>query len=548
MFAGITVLACVIVALSAAPIGARTAAPARQLAQGQSGQHELSPQVGGPESSNGSGPGITVSTLILWNNTAVGGNYFGRFNGVVASSIALDLQDHRLFVANEGTGNSSYTDEVIVVNTSDLNVIGGIPVGDQPDSVFFDAVTDQVFVTNQVSDNVTVIDASSGLVVYSVPVGLDPDSFALDPMSDLLFVANIDSANVSVINTTTGRLWGSVGTGPGPDSLLFDPTTGFVYSLEAMDARMTIINGSDPNQSGPVAPMGIGGSAMTLDPTTNQIWIANPDGGNVTLYDPVTNTVVGQLNETYEPVAISYDSGNGFVYAANDFGAGWGNLSAVNATSRADVGTVTVGEQPTDIAIDAPNDTIYITNGPLGTVSIVSTNSSINYLTSVAASPLYSDMLATTSEVFTAAVTCNSGPCPGNVTYSWLTANNLASLNRSNGSSVRFTAGGSVGGTALTVAASLDGILVSATAHVNITSPLAGVTVNPTAISLATGSSVVVSASANCGGSPCPSSTLYGWSVLGSLGTLNTTGGPSVRFTAGAAVGETELTVTARSP
>jgi YVTN family beta-propeller protein len=544
--AGITVLACVLVALSTAPIGAGTSVPARQLAQGQTGAAEPTPQAGGPETSNGSGPGITVSTLILWNNTAVGGNYLGRFNGVVAASIALDAQDHRLFVADEGSGNSSYTDELIVVNTSDLSVTGGIPVGEQPDAVFFDSFTDQVFVANQGSDNVTVIDASSGLVVYSLPVGLDPNSFALDPMSDLLFVANGASGNVSVINTITGRLWGSVSVGENPDSLLFDPTTGYVYCVGEMDAHLNSINGSDPNGSGPVGPDGIGGSAMTLDPTTNQVWIANPDGGSVTLYDPVTNTVVGNLNETYEPVAIDYDPGNAYVYVASGLGSSWGNLSAVNATSRGAVGTVTVGDQPTDIAIDAPNDTIYITNGPVGTVSIVSTNSSINYLTSVAASPLDSALLATTAEAVSTTVTCNSGPCPGSVAYGWSTSNNLGSLNRSNGSGVRFTAGSSVGSTALTVVASLDGISVSSTAHVSITSPLVGVTVNPTYVSLATGSSAVVGASANCSGSPCPSSTTYSWSALGSLGTLNTTGGPSVRFTAGATVGATELTVTAK--
>lgn len=494
---------------------------------------------------NSSGPGTTIETLVLGNNTTIAGNYLGGFNGIVASSVAIDPQDHRLFVANQGTGNSSYTDEVIVVNASDLSVIGGIPVGDQPDAVFFDAATDQVFVANQNSDNVTVIDASTDRVVYSVPVGLNPDALALDPASHFLFVANENSANLSVINTTSGRLWGSAAAAVEPDSLLFDPTTGFVYSLGLLDSRIGRTNGTDPNSSGPGASIGVGGSGMTLDPATDQIWIADPDGGNVTLYDPVNNTVVGQLKETYDPVAVDYDPGNGYVYAANDYDPNSGNLTVLNSSNLNPAGVVAVGDQPTDIAIDAPNDTIYVTNGPVGTISIISTNSSLKYLISAAVSPRYSDLEAGTSESIIASSMCNAGPCPANVTFSWSLSNSLGRLNSTSGNDVTFTAGSSIGNTTLTVDVSLDGVTVQAGARINITSPLVGVSVEPTAISLPTGTSADVNASASCGALGCPINTTYSWSVPGALGKLNATTGSAVSFTAGATVGTTVLTVTA---
>ncbi len=75
---------------------------------------------------------------------------------------------------------------------------------------------------------------------------------------------------------------------------------------------------------------------------------------------------------------------------------------------------------------------------------------------------------------------------------------------------------------------------------------LSGVTLIPAASNLSTGSTAEFTAALECGGSPCPAGTVYSWTLSnGQLGSLNSTTGQTVMFSAGTATGTGELTVIA---
>jgi hypothetical protein len=87
---------------------------------------------------------------------------------------------------------------------------------------------------------------------------------------------------------------------------------------------------------------------------------------------------------------------------------------------------------------------------------------------------------------------------------------------------------------------------VMPTAVVNATSPgLSSVSISPAAPAVAPDGAVDLLAGADCGGALCPAGVTYGWALSNTLGSLNTSTGSAVRFTAGPTAGTTQVTVTA---
>jgi hypothetical protein len=72
---------------------------------------------------------------------------------------------------------------------------------------------------------------------------------------------------------------------------------------------------------------------------------------------------------------------------------------------------------------------------------------------------------------FTASISCTGGPCPSGTEYSWSLSSGLGTLNRTNGSSVAFTAGPTAGSLRLIVNATLDGKSVAISVPISINAP-----------------------------------------------------------------------------
>lgn len=197
-------------------------------------------------------------------------------------------------------------------------------------------------------------------------------------------------------------------------------------------------------------------------------------------------------------------------------------------------------------------DTLQV-NGTLGATTIVGTPAYITIssagpqLSSVSVSPTSASIVLNGSQTFTATPAC-TGTCPSGTTYVWnLTSASLGTLTSHVGSSVTFTAGSTTGTVTLFVNASLNGIKKQSPAvAISVMIPtLSGVTVSPTSASVGTGAKVGLTASPVCSGGNCTAGTTYVWSMVGTVGTLSSTTGQSVTFTAGNAEGSASIFVNA---
>jgi hypothetical protein len=195
-------------------------------------------------------------------------------------------------------------------------------------------------------------------------------------------------------------------------------------------------------------------------------------------------------------------------------------------------------------------DSAVVQSFPPVFVEVVN-SSSAPVVSSVTVSPTQVTLNVTDSQSFVANSTCTGGPCPTGVSYSWAMMNgtSLGTLNSTVWNNVTFTAGTSGGQLWLAVNVTLNYVTIeSSPISITIIPPahtLATLTVSPSSASLLTGNYQSFSAAITCAYGACPAGTVYVWTTNNTLGSLNTTSGPVVTFTAGSTGGVTSLVVNA---
>ena len=146
---------------------------------------------------------------------------------------------------------------------------------------------------------------------------------------------------------------------------------------------------------------------------------------------------------------------------------------------------------------------------------------------------------------FTASPTCRTGTCPSNVTYAWVLGAHIGTLSSNIGNPVEFVAGNVTGSGNLAVEASLWGGMVAAIVNLSVVpnaSQVVSVSVPVSAVSLDTGSSVLLNASIACSPGKCPTGIPFTWRLNNSLGVLKGAGS-AVDFIPGDRAGTTLVTV-----
>jgi YVTN family beta-propeller protein len=192
--------------------------------------------------------------------------------------------------------------------------------------------------------------------------------------------------------------------GSTPQSALFDPATRSVYvansggtgspgsvnTLSVVDARTC--NARDTagcGQTPPTVAAGSGPFALALDEATHTLYVTDASSDTVSVINAATCNATdtsgcGQNPVTVTvgqgPFGIAVDPATDTVYVANAAGGGGDTVSVIdgatcNATNTSGCGqtpaTVTVGNFPFGVAVDAANKTVYVTDSADNTVSMI---------------------------------------------------------------------------------------------------------------------------------------------------------------------------------
>lgn len=517
--------------------------------------------------------------------------------------LGADPDHDQIYFAYATCGNFN---GVAAINATNWALEATIPTGVAPEGVASDPATGQVFVADTGSSNLTVIDGSDHKVVGAIALGNAPTALCYDALDQRLYVAATDG-DVDVVNASTDALVGEVAVGVEPVSDLctlpsyqvvvsneqsgtlsfLDPgSIGPVLSSVLVHPRnATVLAGhtsigfnATANCTGGPCPAGttyawtLTNGLGTLN-ASNAAWVvflAGARAGTETLF--VNASLNGHSIQSFAVsiqvvlpivtrVSISPTSGSvgtdstqvltssiqcslGAPCPTSGETYGWSKTNALGALSDqlTAAASFLAGDTLGEVAffVNVTLNGVTVEGGP-ALLDITSTS----VLSSISVSPSPTTLTAGGEENLTAAPACTSS-CPGDTAYTWTLSNSLGSLNATTGAVVKFKAGTTAGTVAVFANGTLGGVRVQSTAAlVTITtSALSTVTIAPSPESLLTGDTSTFTATSTCT-SACPGTPTYLWTLSKDLGTLNTTTGRIVGFTAGSTPGTTALFVNA---
>ena len=463
--------------------------------------------------------------------------------GLNPLGITFDSTQGKVYVGDSGSSN------VTVINGSTNRPVGSIQVGAGPTALTSDSQTDVLYVTSSGPDTATAIAANNDTVQWSASLGKNYSSqyIATDPSNGRLYLANLVSNNVSVVSPDTERVMGTAGNSTtlnGPDSIAVDPRNGQLYvagtNLGGGGGTVAVINATTLSVTTYV-PVSTWPSGIVYDPLNGMVYVTETGTGDIGVIDPSSNSLSGTISVGGLPTGMLPDPSNGYLYVS-DGGCSTGggcdsNVDVVNLSSGLVVRTISVGIAPMGLTYDPLRGWVYVANSQSDSVSVINDSSN----TIVTTIPVGSGPAATLYDSFTGFVyVSNAGS--GNLSVVNATSNVIMGAIEVGRAPMSMTMNTTSG--YLFVADAYPGT-VSVVSPQASSSPLIAVSVAPPSATLSNLGSQSFNATSICNGLSCPRGLTYRWTVNNTLGSLNTTVGPSTTFTAGPTDGFTRLTVAA---
>lgn len=149
---------------------------------------------------------VSAETVLQTAKIALGG---GTLSGIL--SVVSSPDKTRLYVTDYRT------DEVIVVQTSDMNVRARISVGDGPDRMAMTSDGKKLYVANLLSNTISVVDTSTDTVTQTIPTDIKPIDVTPTPDGTRLYVTHyyergitLSNLRILIIDTGTDAVVGEV--------------------------------------------------------------------------------------------------------------------------------------------------------------------------------------------------------------------------------------------------------------------------------------------------------------------------------------------------
>jgi YVTN family beta-propeller protein len=164
--------------------------------------------------------------------------------GLSPSRVALQPDQHYLWVANLGSGTEATEGGVTVINTADLLTNGYIPTGRGPYEITFSEDSRYAFVLNRESGLLAVVEVSTLKKVVEVPVGTRPASMAYCSKARSLYVTDEESGEIDVVDVQRDEVTARIKGEPGLGQIRFPPNSQFGFAVNPKRNVLYIVDSS----------------------------------------------------------------------------------------------------------------------------------------------------------------------------------------------------------------------------------------------------------------------------------------------------------------
>jgi len=254
------------------------------------------------------------------------------------------------------------------------SIIGSsIAVGNTPQGIAFNPISNTMYVCNASSATISVIDCVTNTVISTIILPASyPQRIAYCSVNNTMYIGNappsINGNNVFVIDCNTNTLVATIiGCGV---ALAYNPVNNKMYccrnltGVSVIDCNTnTFTNIATPNCSN-----------IDYNSLSNTMYFTTGASGNVVVINCVTNTISSTISIGVNSTSIVYNSLNNTMYVSNP---GLSSIKIINCNTNTVTSTITTsGNVSTMIYIPLFNY-IYFSNFTLDTVDIIDCNTNL---------------------------------------------------------------------------------------------------------------------------------------------------------------------------
>ncbi len=222
-----------------------------------------------------------------------------------------------------------------------------------------------IYTANSGTDTLSEIDPATGLVKRTIKVGWGPGAVALSPDGKRLYTADSQGNTVTAVDVATGNIAGLLAVRRNPVALAHHPMTQRLYvickddsSLQEIDTNaLSVLN----TLSLPVSSLPTG---LAITPDGAAIWVALSGVNQISVVDTSPLAVVGSVPLTQAPLKIAISPDGKKAYATQPAN---GSIVIIDVAGRtagspAHVGPAGFTSTPHSVAVALDNSALYVTD------------------------------------------------------------------------------------------------------------------------------------------------------------------------------------------
>lgn len=257
--------------------------------------------------------------------------------------IAVDPRAGRLFVA------LAAEDQIQVLDLATGEELRRIPlqVGDGPREIALTPDGQLLVSVNATSNTASLVDPAAAVVLSRLQTGIEPAALLVDRSGRRAYVFDRRSSDVTVLDLGNRQVAGTIRTDAEPIRGQLNRAGTRLYVIHAASAYMNVYSLPDLSLASRIF-VGLGASAIKVDPRTDLVYLGRRDEARIQIYDPLSLIPIDFVDV---PDAASYltidDVENTLVSILPERRA----IAFVELTSRRLLSTIDVGREPYQVTM-----------------------------------------------------------------------------------------------------------------------------------------------------------------------------------------------------
>ncbi len=198
---------------------------------------------------------------------------------------------------NKGYTSNGRANTVTVFDLKTLAVLKEIPVGKNPDAIFYEPVSKKIITCNGAGSDLTLLDPATDMITGTIALSGKPETAVADE-NGMIYVNIEDKNSISKVDPAAGKVLATWPLSPaeGPTGLVYDGKTKKLFA--GCEKKLVALDVTTGKVSG-VWPIAEGCDGVAFDPSTSLIfascgtgslYIAKEDEkGNCVMMQPVVS-------------------------------------------------------------------------------------------------------------------------------------------------------------------------------------------------------------------------------------------------------------------